>query len=371
MKTYLFIVAAVLVLGMLMEQRGSGKEKYILLMAALHTFVCGFRYMYLTGDLVKYSTSFFNIYKYDWLSEEVFHEGRNAGLFWLMKLVAQLSDNNYQLFLFLIALVIEVALALLVMRYSPIPWMSYLVWNCIGFYVFGFSAIKQALAMGVLMFAMDAILQEKPLRFLLITLIAGLIHFPALVFLPAYWIAKLRISPDTIVGYLLAGAVFFVFRGRFIQFISELYYEEEEFVLTSAQLGGRFFMILAMLVSGIVLKGFQEENFSKVFNMIAVAALLQMLSGFGNIFTRLTDYYFQFSVLYIPMIFTHYMCNTRVDRKGSGAMFPFNERSLMLFSVIVAVVLVWFYYHFVIGVQISYAVDDYTNFRFMWDVPRG
>ena len=371
MKTYLFIVATVLVLGVFMEQRGNGNKKYIILMAALHTFVCGFRYMYLTGDLIKYSNDFFKMQKHGWLSEEVFHEGRNTGFFWLMKLVALLSGNDYQFFLFIIALAIEIALAILVVRYSPMPWMSYLVWNCIGFYVFGFSAIKQALAMSVLMFAMDAIIQEKPRHFLIITLIAGLIHFPALVFLPAYWIAKVRISPDTIIKYILVGAVFYVFRERFINYISTLYYEEEEFALNSTQLGGRFFMVLAILVCGIILKGFQEENFSKLFNIIAVAAMLQMLSGFGHIFTRLTDYYFQFSVLYIPMLFTNYSCHTEINREGTRALLPFNERSRLLFSAVVALVLLWFYYNYVIGVEISYAVDDYTNFRFMWDVPKG
>lgn len=370
MKTYLFIVAAVLVLGVFMEQRGNGNKKYIILMAALHTFVCGFRYMYLTGDLRKYAAGYYEIVKSGWLSENVLHEGRNTGFFLLMKVLSELTGGDFQIFLFFIALVTEITLAILIVRYSPLPWMSYLVWNCIGFYVFGFSSIKQALAMGVLMIAMDAILQEKPRKFLIATLLAGLIHFPALVFLPAYWIAKRRVNYNAIVRYLLIGAMFYVFRGRLIQFISSLYYEEEEFVLNSTQLGGRFLMIMAILLCGIVLKGFQEENFSKLFNLMAVAAILQMLSGFDNVFTRLTDYYFQFSVLFIPMLFTNYACNTKIDRSGTEAILPFNERSRLLFSAVVALVLLWFYYNYVIGVEISYAVDDYTNFRFMWDVPR-
>lgn len=370
MKTYLFIVAAVLVLGMLMEQRGSGKEKYILLMAALHTFVCGFRYMYLTGDLRKYAAGYYEIVKSGWLSENVLKEGRNTGFFLLMKVFSELTNGDFQIFLLFIAIVTEITLAILIAKYSPLPWMSYLVWNCLCFYGFGFSAIKQALAMGVLMIAMDAILQEEPRRFLVMTLLAGLIHFPALVFLPAYWIAKRRVNYETIVLYILIGAAFYVFRGWLVQYVSSLYYDEEEFVLNSTQLGGRFLMIMAILLCGIVLKGFQEENFSKLFNLIAVAAVLQMLAGFGNVFTRLTDYYFQFSILFIPMIFTNYTCNTKIDRNGTGAILPFNERSLMLFSVLIAIILVWFYYRYYIGVDVSYAVDDYTDFRFMWDVPR-
>ena len=54
-KIYYYMVAAVLVLGFLLPQRGRQRKWYILLMAAVHTFVCGWRYMYLTGDLRKYA----------------------------------------------------------------------------------------------------------------------------------------------------------------------------------------------------------------------------------------------------------------------------------------------------------------------------
>lgn len=221
MKTYLFIVAAVLVLGWIMQQHGSGNKKYIILMAVLHTFVCGFRYKFLTGDLLKYAAGYRNIVNHGWLSQEVINEGRNTAFFALMKLFSQLTHDDFQVFIFFIAIVTETTLAILIFKYSPLPWMSYLVWNCIGFYVLGFSAIKQALAMGVLMVAMDYIIREKPWHFLIATLLAGLIHIPALVFLPAYWIAKRRVNYDTIVLYLLIGSVFYVFRSQFGQ---EMYF---------------------------------------------------------------------------------------------------------------------------------------------------
>lgn len=48
---YYIILAAVIVFGILMPQSGKKKKNYIILMAALHAFVSGFRYKLLTGDL--------------------------------------------------------------------------------------------------------------------------------------------------------------------------------------------------------------------------------------------------------------------------------------------------------------------------------
>ena len=50
-EIYWFIAIAVIVLGLIMPQQGPKRKYYIIIMAAIHTFVCGFRYQYLTGDL--------------------------------------------------------------------------------------------------------------------------------------------------------------------------------------------------------------------------------------------------------------------------------------------------------------------------------
>lgn len=368
MKVYLFVVAAVVILGLVMPQRGPNKIYYISLMAALHTFVCGFRYMYLTGDLRKYAAGYYNMPNVGWLSESVINEGRNTGFFMLQKLFAQLTDGNFQFFLFVIALVIELALAVLIYRYSPKPWMSYLVWNCLAFYIFGFSAIKQALAMGILMLAMIALLEDRPFHFLFWTLLAGSVHAPALVLLPAYWICRGRVNSNTILIYGAAAVLMYLFRNQFVHFISSLYYEEDEFVLNSNRLGGRFVMIALIATCGILLKGFRDRNYSKLFHIVVIAAILQMLSGFDNVFTRLTDYYLQFSVLFIPMTFSNYAINTRINREGANALFPFDNQSLALLTLFVSALLFWFYYTYNLNITISVAADNYLDFRFMWDV---
>ena len=368
MEIYLFIVAAVIILGLMMPQHESPKKSYIVVMAIMHTFVCGFRYMHLTGDLMKYHYEYNSVANYAWLSDEVLHEGRNAGFYLLMKLFSGITNGNFQIFLIFIAIVIEVVVAILIFKYSPIPWFSYLVWNCLCFYIFGFSSIKQALAMAVLMIAYVFIVKEKPVKFLIVTLIAGLIHMPALVFLPAYWIAKRKINANTIWSYIIVAVLVFLLKGPIVSFISSIYYEEEQFEMSSSGLGGRFIMIVAMLVCAVLFKGFEEKNVSGLFNIIAVAAIFQMLSGFDNVFTRMTDYYLQFSILFLPMVFSNYKCNTLVDNSQQKAVIPLDDKMLNITVAVVSVVLIWFYYTYCLGVDISYSVDDYTNFRFMWDV---
>ncbi len=365
-RVYYYMVAAVLGFGFLLPQHGRQKKIYITLMAVLHAFVCGWRYMYLTGDLRKYAWGYYTITGSSWFSEDVFNGGRNFGFFWLQKLFSTITDGDFQIFLIFIAIVVEIAVAVVIYRYSPAPWLSYLLWNCFGFYIFGFSAIKQALAMGLLMLAFTGIMEEKPKKFLLWTVLAGCVHAPALVFLPAYWIAKSRLSVQKLIIYAICAGLIFIFRNQIVQFISDFYYDEKDY-MANTRVGGRFMMIAALLIAGIMLRGFSGRSFTKLFNLMLVAAIIQMFSGFDNVFTRLTDYYFQFLILYLPM-----MLYPEWDESVEGG---YQIRHLVLsrqqqaVAVLCVVLLAGFYYFTTnLSQPISTEADNYLNFRFCWEV---
>lgn len=366
MEIYLYVVAAVLVFGALMPQKGPQKKYYIGLMTIIHTFVCGFRYPLLTGDLRKYCSSFWSYAEYGWFSDELLAEGRNTGFYLLNKLICVLSDGDFQVLLIIIAVVIHLVLAYIIYHYSPAPWMSYLVWNCMAFYIFGFSSIKQALAMAFIMLAFVGIAEKRLSKFLFCVLIAGFIHMPALIFLPSYWLAQRRVDGKMLIFYVLLGIAIYAFKEQFIAFIRSFYYEDDELMVFSGELGSRFIMILGFTLFGLIFRGFSDRTFECLFHIMAIAAILQMLSGFDNIFTRLTDYYFQFSVLYLPMIF--FSDDKRPQRSALQPILPFNRRSLHILAAFICVFMLWFYWTYNINITIGYEVDNYLNFRFMWDV---
>lgn len=363
---YILMVAAVLLFGAILPQKGPQRKYYILLMTVLHTCLCGFRWQWLTGDLHKYYWNYFNCGSYPWFSPELWAGGRNFGFYYFNKIIYTLFGDEQQALLFCIALIVHVALAIVVYRYSPAPWFSYLIWNCMGLYIFGFSAIKQALAMAFVMLSFIGIEQKRLGLFVSMMAIAGSIHMPALIFLPTYWLAKLRLNSRTMMLYIIIGIAVFVFKDQFVMFIRSFYYEDDE-LIAFGEIGSRFIMVLGFCLFGLLFRGFQDPVMESLFPIMAVAAALQLLSGYDHIFTRLTDYYFQMSVLYIPMTFFSGE-NARQNPNGMNRIFPFNKRSLVLMGAVVALFAVWFYWTYSINITISYEVDNYLNYRSMWDV---
>lgn len=366
MNIYWLVVFAVILFGMIIPQEGYYRKYYVGLMAVIHIFVCGFRYEFLVGDLIRYNTTFRHYLTLSYFDEEVIDEWRNTGFSWLMKFVGNISNGNYQVFLFVLALITGVITAVVIYKYSPKPWISYLVWNCMAFYVtYDFMAIKQGTAMAIIMLSLICIFEKKPIGFLCLTLLAGFIHMPALIFLPAYFIANRKVNINLIAIYIVGALLIFSLRTQIVDMASEVYYEEDSFVLNEGGIGGRTLVIILILVVGLLLKGFREKQFNQLFNIIVVAAILQMFSAFDNVFTRLTDYYLQFVILFIPLIFYD---STKSDNTASAApaVLQFNERSIKLLVICLVVVLIWWYHTTCLGVPIESEMDNFLNYRFMW-----
>ena len=362
---YYIILAAVIVLGRLMPQSGKKKKNYIILMAALHAFVSGFRYKLLTGDLQKYAYTFLAVKGKGWFSEDVFSDGRNFLFMWFLKAVNQITDGNFQIVLIIIAVFIELAVAIVVFKHSPSPWLSYLIWNCFGFYSFGFSALKQSFAMGFILLAFSAIMEKKPVKFIIFVVIAGFIHFPAIIFLPAYIIASRKITYKNAIIYIVIAILIFALRNDIVELSSDFYYEDKNFV-SSGRISGRFLMLCLIIIAGVFIKGVDGIKFSTVLSIVAIGTIIQLFSSFDNVFTRLADYYLQMLIVFIPMIFTDFEDEKYDDSSVSYKLF-LSKKQKKLLTICLVLLSVAFYYFTVLSVK-TISVDDYLNFKFSWEV---
>ncbi len=316
------------------------------------------------GDLLKLGATFQNLKGEPWGSKQIINGGKNTLYYILNKVVGLWSDGNFQTLLFIIALFSTISLSIVIYYYSKQPFISYLCWNCFGFYIFSFYSLKQTLAMSFLMFAVIGIYEDNRTLFYVMTIIAGLIHFPAFVFLPAYEITRIRNMYYVIRIYIASVVVIFLFRSRIVKFMSELYYEEEiQKKVDFFSVGGRTGMIVALLLAGILLCGLSDDLFRKTFLLIALASLLQIFSVYSFVFTRLADYYFQFIVIYAPCLLV------QVYKKPYYPRLFFDKKSQKMFSIVFVCLLILLYQYSSLSTDSSKSdVDNLVeNYKFMWE----
>lgn len=233
----------------------------------------------------------------------------NPGLQVIMKVLHYLKAD-YQWVIIITALWVCFAYYKLLVKYSENGFISVMWFMGMLFYTFMFSALKQAWAMAFLCFAFDAIMMKKPVRFVLLVGLAVLFHFPALVFLPAYLFAKLRLNRSFPILMFSIFIAVFIFRTQILEMITSTYVRGEGDYSSDVKFfGTKSILMVLMLAYGFYCyfkympnKKTDMDIFSVLIYFMGISAVVQTFCYYSNIFERLADYYYVFSILYVPLI---------------------------------------------------------------------
>ena len=195
MNIFMIMAAAVLLLAFLMRGDLSRNKQYIIVACLLMFSLYGLRDAYSIGN--DSSTSYLHLFQAmettTW-SELWENSDLNNNVVWNMtvKLGYELLNGNYQLFIVLLSAFVMLVFGRFIYRYSSSPVQSFVYYWGLLFYTFNFNALKQSVAMALILLAFDAVMERRLLRYLLLVTLATLFHFPAAIFLPAYWIVRLN-----------------------------------------------------------------------------------------------------------------------------------------------------------------------------------
>ena len=250
----IILLAGVMLLTLLYayeRQNSIRKRRCVAAVTVVLTLFSGLRSWWM-GDLIKYYTLYRSCSGPDW-RESVFEKASNIGIR-LFFHYGNLIGLSYEACIFIIAAFSAVTLGFLVFRYSPSPYWSFLVYIAMGFYLFTFSGLKQTIAMGFLCLAMIGVLEGRIGYFLIWTMFGALFHTPALIFLGAYPFARKKIDIIYVAIIVALIVSVFFFRNVMASWLSDMYYEESEEYEVSKVFGGRFIMMVFILVLGCFLR---------------------------------------------------------------------------------------------------------------------
>lgn len=303
----------------------------------------------------------------------------NPGLPFTMKIVHSFTED-YQWFIIITAIWICFAYYKLLKKYSVNTFISVMWFMGMLFYTFLFSALKQAWAMAFLCFAFDAIFEKKPLRFFLLVGLGALFHFPALIFLPAYFIGKLKVNK--LFPFVMAFVLVFVFlfRTTILNWMTSAYAKGEgDYSSDTRFIGTKFVFMILILGYGFYQyyhSGVKNKTYIALLYFMAIAVIFQTFCFYNNIFERLADYYYQFSILFMPLIIKeqspHFIKSTSNSNDPNGtkngssvlySAFALSINSINLnniLSFIITVFCTWRY--------LSYMINDpfLSPFYFFW-----
>ncbi len=313
MTAYTWMVVLLLLAALILNGNKKGNIKFIIVAFLILFAVMGLRDVNTvgvdsSGVRGSYRVIFRRYGQYAWSS--LYREGGenyNIGFIYLTKFLYGITDGNYQWYITLLSFFIIFSYIRFIRKYSPAPIQSVLYFFGLLYFTLLMDALKQALAMAVLLYAIDAVFEKRPVKFVLLVLLASLFHYPALVFLPAYWLAKLKVNRYFLylLGTLLIATFFF--RDQILHLMLNAYGGDD---ITASMEGIRFLrnkaiIMIVIVVAAMILRPPSEED--KVYNAflvyVGVSIVFQTFCGFNNIFERLADYYFHVAIIFIPLVF--------------------------------------------------------------------
>ena len=307
LNIYMFMAAAILLLAVCMKGNVPQNKHYIVWSCLLMFVVYGLRDTYTIS--VDASSSY--LHRFQSMANTTWSalfddETLSDNVIWILtlKIGYELLQGDYQLFISLLSAFVMLAFGRFIYRYSVNPVQSFIYYWGLWFFTFNFSALKQSIAMSILLLAFDAILEKKLIRYLIAVATATMFHFPALVFLPAYWLVKLK--PRGYLILLVAGfAAVNLWRDQIVNFITPFYYENKVFDEASRFWTGKVLVMLALVLFAYIRRPPTKDDkvYSASLQFVALATVIQLFSVYNNVFERLADYYFQFSVIFVPFLF--------------------------------------------------------------------
>lgn len=264
--------------------------------------VLDYKYIYNTRlPFVSYG-SLFN----DWISGDL----KDFGFYATAKACSDIGINANH-WVLLIAAFFAVLCAMYIYKFSEQPYLGLLAMLSL-FYVFTFTGLRQTVALAITFISYRFISEKRPIPFIVSVLIASLFHASALIMLPAYLLAKLKIGfkQPIMVGISVIISVFYpsVFRNLITRFAwndTLLEYAEREETLSWTGFIIQFAIWAFCLYFRRSIKEDKEYMYSYVDALINCLTIGLCLQSFATTIAeafRISYYYSICAVVIVPNV---------------------------------------------------------------------
>lgn len=264
-----------------------------------------FRTINVGGDLRQYEILYRYIGSLPWSRVLTANAGYEPGWLILNKLLNYIS-GDIQILIILIAVVNTLALFWFVFKYSEDPWFSIYIYVAFGFWGSSFNNERQALAIGMLLFSIKYVQERNLIKFLVLILLASMIHGTSVVFIVVYFIYGRHFKKHQIfLAFAVSVFVYFFatpILNNVIRWFPFYFNKYGDTTWLSGE-GYSYLAVLAALsISAVFLFPDHPNDKQNLFiYMLILSTILQMISLRMAHFQRLVKLFSVAMIIYLPI----------------------------------------------------------------------
>lgn len=298
----IFILLGGLVLLDMVSDKAS-RKLYCILASTNMALISGLRAYSVGPDTANYVWYFKLHSTMDFLEIINSNEGLEKGYMIFEYLVSRVSSSPTVFFL-VVAFFFMASVGALIYRYSGEPCMSFLVFAAIGLFTFSMLASRQTIALGIALTSFKFIRDRRPVAFFSTVVLATAFHLSAVAFLPAYFLARKRITKTYVIGAAVGIPLAYILKGSVFKVLNQL----TSYNYSPVENEGPYVLITLMIL--VFVAGFiQRESVMRrnpenlmLYNMSFASIIIAMLTFVHPSAIRVAYYYHIYLVLFIPEI---------------------------------------------------------------------
>ena len=316
---------------------GMEKRKKVFVWASGLTLfvIMGFRHYLVGVDTDQYLARYHSTAYYDWdmfLQWDIWLE-KELGFTLVGKILYSLHIPD-EIYLMLYGLFIAVCISKMIYKWCKNPFWGFYLHTTIGLFTMSMSGIRQSIACCICWLGIDYIMEKKPVRFVLMVLLASTFHQSAIFFIVFYfarYITIKKISGWVISGFSVACIILRPVLVPILSYFMPTKYEVYGLVSDKHQVNPLLVMV-ALLIPMFCLFFWerrklkdekQEQFYSLCFAGSFCYAIIQVLSMSSNMIGRMNQYFYIFNVVLLGNIITEIEDrNTRYVASAFALLLP-------------------------------------------------
>lgn len=282
------------------------KKNYpILLFFAIYFLLIALRGISVGYDTQVYQKIFDNMAWTNWGS--LFSPERDEKLFYILNKLVHVCSLDFQVLLAIVAFLTVFPLAKLYYEESDNSMVSIALFMIIPVFEMNFSGIRQGIAVSLGVFVFYAVKKRKPIRFLVLTLVAMSFHTSAFILLLMYPLYHARFRSIHLPLLVPIGVLIYLFNENIYRLILPVLGEEyanqyEQVTETGAYTMIILFILFLAYAFIAPSKELMDETTLGMRNFLILVLFIQLFAPISTIVMRMNYYYLIFVPLLIPRI---------------------------------------------------------------------
>ena len=299
------LVLSFIVFWVIFEQKALKRKAFWIPLTVLVLFA-GMRSVYVGADSINYASNFINNISAD---DFIFRDDMEFGYQLFEYFLIKLTHSYFWLFTISAFFIVFIYLRIII-KYSVQYVFSIYLFITLGIYTFIFNGLRQALAMAIFSLALPYLLEKKPIKYLMICIVASFFHISAIAMIPFYFLIHLKV--DSLYKFLISFFTSLVCSSYAVYYIASAQERYSSYATESDKAGGllilSFYFILAIFLYLVHrIYKINDKSFIKILEFYICGVVfiipIAMLGANASGPQRLINYFSWLLILLLPIVF--------------------------------------------------------------------